>query len=257
MTEVRVPSSIETAVHKLTSVDSLVTAKEWERAAIVAAFVRKGGQGHKARTGFMEVASFASLGIAGLRSPESVRRYRDAWLTTGRASTPGAVVDLDGLGDFPPHAEVAPGDRADALREAAEAEGAGVRSTQQVATHIPALRAAIKADDKVAAAASQALDERWEESRSARRGPTTRETPHDATADALALIVKLRAAHRALADAMTLSQDVRGPGAEKMREAVNVEVDWIRAACEVIASGVNGGSMDDQLRELLDAETGS
>lgn len=255
MTQVRVPPSIETAVQKLASVDSLVTAKEWERAAIVAAFVRVGGQGQNSSSGKLTSTQFAAKGISGLRSPETVIRYRDAWLTTGRVSAPGATVDLDGLGDFPPNAEVAPGERADALREAAEAEGAGIRSTQQVATHLPALRAAIKADPKVAAAASEALDQRWEETRKNRRQST--ETSHAGPADTLALIVKLRAAHRALADAMTLAQDVRGPGADKMREVVNVEVDWIRAACEVIAAGVDGGSIDDQLRELMDAEAGS
>jgi len=80
------------------------------------------------------------------------------------------------------------------------------------------------------------------------------DTAHAAYDDALSLMVKLRAAHRSLTDVVTLAQNVRGAGADDLREAVALEVGWIRGACDVIETGVNGGPLDAQLRALLDAE---
>lgn len=79
----RVPASIEDATSKLASLDALVTAKQWQRAAIVYAFVTEAeGPGKpKSNSGLLSCAEFAQLGpdgkgIAGLRSKNTVRFYR-------------------------------------------------------------------------------------------------------------------------------------------------------------------------------------
>jgi hypothetical protein len=241
-----------------------LAVEQWERAAIVAALVGPptGGRGKSGNPDFpYGTVTLARLGIVGLTRSDTVAHYRDAWCVGAGLPAPtlGDKVNVPDL-DWPPNPTVGRGmdnDRREALMQAGRDAGMPTGSkVVDIASNPRAVMAAIKADPEVAAAASKALDERWEESRSGKR-EATRETPHDAAADTLALIVKLRAAHRALVDAMTLAQDVRGAAADKMREAVNVEVDWIRGACDVIVAGVNGGSIDDQLRELLDAETGS
>lgn len=76
----------------------LLTATDWERAAIVAAFVEvgeHGGDRTSKRTSALAPKEFAALGIAGLRSDNTVRRYADAWRSTGLPRpTPGEPVTL-------------------------------------------------------------------------------------------------------------------------------------------------------------------
>lgn len=70
----RIPSDVD-------DVRTLLTARAWERAAIVYAYVER-RQGHRTSTGSggrYSVEAFAALGIAGLRSIDTVRRYLRAW----------------------------------------------------------------------------------------------------------------------------------------------------------------------------------
>lgn len=75
-----VSAMADNAVGRLTGLDALVTAKEWERCAIVAAFTRDGGPGggdHKkppASSGRCSATEFAALGIQGLRSHNKGQR---------------------------------------------------------------------------------------------------------------------------------------------------------------------------------------
>lgn len=69
MSTVKVPASVNEAKRRLTSLDSLITATGWERAAIVAALV----PGHYSAT------EFAALRITGLRSTGAVTRCVEAW----------------------------------------------------------------------------------------------------------------------------------------------------------------------------------
>src|SRR5690554_2845848 len=77
-----IPSTLDEAKEQLNALGRLLTAKEWERAAIVYAFTRDGGQGEyqqNVRTDILTVPAFSRLGISGLKSHNSVRMYRDAW----------------------------------------------------------------------------------------------------------------------------------------------------------------------------------
>lgn len=90
---VKIPDSVETATHELGSIGSLIIAGEWRRAAIVYAFVdpRKNGENQWTHFGqgksilstkptvVMSQNQFVGLGIIGLRSSKSVRRYYRQW----------------------------------------------------------------------------------------------------------------------------------------------------------------------------------
>jgi hypothetical protein len=100
MTTVTMPASIDEAVGALTGIEKLLQAREWERAAIVATFVRaqeSGGRPGKAATsrGFLNYDQFAALGINGLRHRDTVRMYEKRWLdVAGTAPDPGEKVTL-------------------------------------------------------------------------------------------------------------------------------------------------------------------
>lgn len=80
----RIPATIKDAVNQLNGLGDLLTAKEWERAAIVYAFTRDGtGRDNAIRsettTDGYTARQFADLGITGLKSDATVRIYRKAW----------------------------------------------------------------------------------------------------------------------------------------------------------------------------------
>jgi hypothetical protein len=89
---------------RLRGVDQLLTAKRWERAAIVWAYTEvQTNRGHGIRPGVqaprMNVRNFAGQGYQGLSTPKSVSRYREAWATAianGWAGPvePGQTVEL-------------------------------------------------------------------------------------------------------------------------------------------------------------------
>lgn len=94
---IAIPSTIERARARLADIDSLLTSKGWERAAVVAAFVRLGeAQGAHAKKGMMGTVQFAALGIAGLTKVDTVRMYVQAWLDAngGEYPQPGKTVAL-------------------------------------------------------------------------------------------------------------------------------------------------------------------
>ena len=92
----KIPASIDDATQELVSIDGLMLATEWKRAAIVAAFVTldgKPGPKSNSASSSRSPAEFAALGIAGLRSKDTVRRYVDAWGDRPKPR-PGATVTL-------------------------------------------------------------------------------------------------------------------------------------------------------------------
>lgn len=265
MTLLHIPKTSRDAVKQLNEKGGLIFAREWERAAIVFAFTRDDGRGSWAVASSSHSLTFrelADMGVVGLRSKDTVARYHRAWAATGRPSAPGTKVDTNGLGEFPPdQVTVARGvkepDRRAAIIAQAEADGVGPSKALDIASNPKAMAAAIKADAKVASYAMAALDQRRRDSESDRVLPLHKpDTERDAHRDALKLISTLRKVHKHFVDVVALAQNVRGKGAKDLREAVHLEVEWIRAACDVIETGVNGGSLDDQLRDLLDAEAG-
>lgn len=79
-----IPDTIEAATAALGGIDRLLTAKGWEKAAIVYAFTRDGergpgGSGKTVKSDSFSCSEFAALGINGLRAPRTVRMYREAW----------------------------------------------------------------------------------------------------------------------------------------------------------------------------------
>lgn len=81
-TEVSVPRSIDAATTLLDNVGGLLSAGNWGVAGVVWAFTRDGGQGEyqqNDRNDVLTTGQFAGLGIRGLKSHVSVRKYRQAW----------------------------------------------------------------------------------------------------------------------------------------------------------------------------------
>lgn len=82
---------------QLDGVARLLTASDWEKAAIVAAHVTLDA-GHGKRREFAvsySASGFARLGFAGLTTKDTVVRYVKAWTDTGRPPpTPGEGVEL-------------------------------------------------------------------------------------------------------------------------------------------------------------------
>ena len=105
-----IPQTINSAVERLNGIEGLLTKKGWERAAVVAAYVRVGKVGDNQHTQVAEnrhlsARAFAALGVAGLTNHETVGAYVTAWVAaTGVHPEPGQVIEddfLDTLGPFP------------------------------------------------------------------------------------------------------------------------------------------------------------
>lgn len=105
MEKVSIPVSVEDAILSLTGIESLMTAKDWERAAIVYAFTanQQGSQsGSRKVVNRLGVKEFADLGIAGLTTQDTVRKYRTIWAEYGTPGIqPGDEVALPNK-PFPP-----------------------------------------------------------------------------------------------------------------------------------------------------------
>ena len=94
----QIPKTIEAAKATLTSIDGLVNAHQWERAALVWAFTTdedKGGRPSSARCSVtisvvtrFSITGFAQLGIKGLQSTNTVMAYRTAWKAAIEAGSP-------------------------------------------------------------------------------------------------------------------------------------------------------------------------
>ena len=85
-TTIYIPETIDEAMASLGGIERLLTAKGWERAAIVYAFTGAPGRGgpperkqNIERSFALTCDEFAALRIAGLRSDVTVREYRRAW----------------------------------------------------------------------------------------------------------------------------------------------------------------------------------
>lgn len=172
---IRIPSTLDGARERLAQIEGIITAKGWERAAIVWAFVDRPGSGPRVdrenpRTGISKISAtdFAALGFAGLRSSETVAHYHKAWqeaIDTGKAKPvkPGDRVEVPDL-EWPPRNkhlnEIHDQGQRDAVIEEAEAAGTSADQVARVRESGPAIAAAIKADPKIAQIAETALAER-------------------------------------------------------------------------------------------------
>ncbi len=82
-TTVSVPATVDAAVPLLNGVGGLLSAGHWGTAAVVWAFTYDTGGGRPKESGdkssLLTISDFAALGIRGLKTRDSVRKYRSAW----------------------------------------------------------------------------------------------------------------------------------------------------------------------------------
>lgn len=99
MTAFKIPGDIQHATDSLNSIGMLITASEWQRSAIVRAFVTK-GNGRPRKTeekSSVSIDGFVRLGVVGLTTKDTVRRYYDAWELTGLPDpVPGESIAIPG-----------------------------------------------------------------------------------------------------------------------------------------------------------------
>lgn len=79
MTVIKIPSAEELDA-RLSSVHQLLTARKWERAAIVYAHTEVSTDHRPVAPPKLTIKDFAAREFAGLSSRSSVHRYRDAWI---------------------------------------------------------------------------------------------------------------------------------------------------------------------------------
>lgn len=171
MSTIKIPATIEEATASLTSIDGLVTAKEWSRAAIVFAFTRNDGRGRpaaavNARDGAFTMKQFADLKVTGLTKRDTVARYRKAWeqavadghATEVEAGQKAMLPDVP-WADYYTTLEHPGYQRAnsDALILQAQEDEVGPSKVIDIAKNPKAMAAAIKADPALAAAAADAI----------------------------------------------------------------------------------------------------
>lgn len=79
--KITIPRSIKGVTDALEGIGQLVTAKEWERAALVYAVTTPGTGGPRelSKSGQLSFREFTELEIHGLRSTSSVAKYHEAW----------------------------------------------------------------------------------------------------------------------------------------------------------------------------------
>lgn len=111
MAMIKIPTAKQLA-NRLGGLDRLLTAKEWERAAIVWAFTTNDGRGRPEKMPEnrhlfpLPIAEFARLGFAGLAKRDTVATYRQRWqeaIDSGAAPSvkPGDEIELPDL-PWPP-----------------------------------------------------------------------------------------------------------------------------------------------------------
>lgn len=274
MSTINIPPSIEAAVDVLVGVEALLRAKEWERAAIVAAFVSPdNGHGGREETGssahLLSARAFAQLGIAGLKSHHTVGEYAERWLAERPRPIPGGTVDLDGL---PEWRKPDPGTRYEPGKD-----GAVQRIVDQPATvgralaENPELVAKVIADPTTARVLGTALGKtdagidaalegyRQRPQEQARRRANIE---HQAAEDAeYAKVFRTRSVLpsmlmlSATADEMDTSAYVRDDeGAEAARQVASALSHLSRQYLAWAEGGSTKLDLDDELRQLLDGD---
>lgn len=121
MTSIKIPKTIDEAVTALGPIEALLASKEWERAAIVATFVRVRGYEGDSNLSLLTPDQFATkYDLPGLQSENTVRRYAIAWLSRFPRPVPGWTAELPDE-DFPPGTRTKVKDIAHNSRAVAEA----------------------------------------------------------------------------------------------------------------------------------------
>lgn len=166
-----IPFSLDEAIERLVAIEGIVTARGWERAAIVWAFTlpddvdQVGTIPQK-----ISFRAFAARRIAGLRDHHTVAKYHDAWqaaIDSGDAKpvVPGDRIEIPDLPwPHPAYKEARlGGDRRAAIEAVVGESGPSVASVAQVMEQPSAIAAAIRANPELAAIAEQAVRDRRRE----------------------------------------------------------------------------------------------
>ena len=245
-----------------------VKAGGWRLGLLVARNVEKGaGQGARQPLGTIreveKVSAAAFAKIAGI-TDKTVMRYLSAWdhaaadglVPPAHTLTPGQDLDLDldNLGDwktyYPPAQSLT--HRSESHRKAIEAaaaeEGTTPEQVQRASASKAAFAAAIKADPKIAETALRAIEQR-----NARPiGQPSR--PIDRTDKPTELVVHFRNLHKTVERLIRLVLDGHAVVSNDEAAALLDEVHWLRNALDYIESGLNAGSLDKALTELLETD---
>lgn len=152
MTKLIIPATIEEATTNLDGIAALLTAKEWERAALVYAFTVEDGRTSPRKclnTEALTVAKFAALKIKGLGSENTVSMYRRLFAEQVEAGTvkptkPGMSVDLSKLPDWV-NPDYRPRHR--------------IETNAPIGTRVQAVRNILAADPELAAAVREEMFE--------------------------------------------------------------------------------------------------
>lgn len=243
-----------------------VKAGGWRLGLLVARNVEKGSGGP--RTGATAPVAKTTAREFAERSGTShtrVMRYLSAWehaaadgLVPPAASlNPGQEVDLDldKLGNwtdyYPPggtELQRANEERRKTFEASAAEEGTTAAQVARVVGSKSAIAAAIKADPEVAETALRAVEER-----NARPiGQPSRTI--DRTDKPTELVVHFRNLHKTVERLVRLVLDGHAVVSDDEAAALLDEVNWLRNALDYIESGLNAGSLDKALRELLEAD---
>jgi len=245
-----------------------VKAGGWRLGLLVARNVEKGeGQGaREPRNARNEVAKISASEFAkqaGTSAPR-VLRYLSAWehaaadglVPPAATLSPGQDIDLDvdKIGDwtyyYPPATSL--GHRSESHRKAIEAaaaeEGTSPEQVQRASASKAAIAAAIKADPKVAETALRAIEQRNA------RPIGQPSNPVERTDKPTELVVHFRNLHKTVERLVRLVLDGHAVVSNDEAAALLDEVNWLRNALDYIESGLNAGSLDKALRELLEAD---
>jgi hypothetical protein len=270
----RIPSKF-TIPDTIEGVAGLLTARGWERAAIVWAYVHSSeNQAHvktDMRGKLYTPESFAALGLSGLRSKNTVQAYWQAWQDAmkkrkAKAVKPGDTIEVPDL-TFPSTDTTSPAARPNPYDEEYEVEaneaGIPVSVAKRAGQNKAAVAAAIMADPEVEKVAREAVIRKEDQrmAATARKKITDKIAPVDGTlsqreidaADAEfdALLMKLRGMRRIGQEALSLTLNIGGFDQKAKRALVIESVDGLRTLLDAIAEAAQGRSMDDELQALL------
>lgn len=125
-------------------------------------------------------------------------------------------------------------------------------SDPDVSSQIPVepdvVRNAVTADPQARRAAREALDDHYDDA------PKPYDKPEPQDAKPLELVTVFRDMHKLIDRAARLVADGRAVVSEAEREALVAEVTWLRTALDHIESGLNAGSLDQALADLLESD---
>jgi hypothetical protein len=286
MTTFNIPTP-EKLTTRLAGLDKLLTARKWERAAIVWAFTTNDGPGQPPKNALevvhsfpMPVREFARQGFKGLVSQDTVRKYRQAWQSAIDAGHVTSVAPGDTDVELPPAEFEWPGTSHDEFRRAYKNDSPERKAevAQTLLDELPPVHRAkqvrrmVEDDPTVAreVAAAPAVvhhvreterahqDEIVERARRARAegligsepiGPNPDRERHARLVVALDHLLRATVSARIAVDSL-VGVDLT----EDERRRFTPEADQLGMWLDALRRCIDGGDLDDELRALLEAE---